>query len=287
MTTTGIQPVDMHPPVNDRRVRRGRSGGLGRGGGIGLGLATAYLSIVVLLPLALLVSKAFDDGAGAFWDAITTPEAWAALKLTMLTGIGVAAVNAIMGTLIAWVLVRDQFPGKRALDTLIDLPFALPTIVAGIVIVALYGPSSPFGIDLAYKVSGVFFALLFVTLPFVVRTVQPVLLETDVAYEEAAVTLGATPWVAFRKVTLPALWPGIRTGTLLSFARALGEFGSIVIVSGNIPRRTLTAAVLIYGEIESGHPEVAAAVSTVLLGVAFGSIVIVEALQRRARHELA
>ena len=164
--------------------------GIGRGTGISLGLATTYLSLVVILPLALLVSKAFDDGISGFWDTITTPEAWAALKLTLFTGLGVAAANAVLGTLIAWVLVRDKFPGKRVLDTVIDLPFALPTIVAGLVLISLYGTSSPFGIDLAYKVSGVVLALLFVTLPFVVRTVQPVLLELDQQMEEAAMSLG-------------------------------------------------------------------------------------------------
>lgn len=284
MTTTEIQPVDMHPPVNDRRVRRGRSGGLGRGGGIGLGLATAYLSIVVLLPLALLVSKAFDDGVGAFWDAITTPEAWAALKLTMLTGIGVAAVNAVMGTLIAWVLVRDQFPGKRALDTLIDLPFALPTIVAGIVIVALYGPSSPFGIDLAYKVSGIFFALLFVTLPFVVRTVQPVLLEIDQQMEEAALSLGASRFTTFRRVIFPNLLPAIAAGTGLAFARAISEFGATVLISGNIPMKTQVAPVFIYSQIESDRLAGAAAVSVVLLAVALVMLVSLDLLQRWGRR---
>jgi sulfate/thiosulfate transport system permease protein len=284
MTTTEIQPVDMHPPVNDRRVRRGRSGGLGRGGGIGLGLATAYLSIVVLLPLALLVSKAFDNGLGAFWDTVTTPEAWAALKLTILTGIGVAAVNAVMGTLIAWVLVRDQFPGKRALDTLIDLPFALPTIVAGIVIVALYGPNSPFGIDLAYKVSGVFFALLFVTLPFVVRTVQPVLLELDQQMEEAALSLGASRFTTFRRVIFPNLLPAIAAGTGLAFARGISEFGATVLISGNIPLKTQVAPVFIYSQIESDRLAGAASVSVVLLALALAMLLSLDFLQRWGRR---
>ena len=284
MTTTEIQPVDMHPPVNDRRVRRGRSGGLGRGGGIGLGLATTYLSLVVILPLALLVSKAFDDGISAFWDTITTPEAWAALKLTLFTGLGVAAANAVLGTLIAWVLVRDKFPGKRVLDTVIDLPFALPTIVAGLVLISLYGSSSPFGINLAYKVSGVVLALLFVTLPFVVRTVQPVLLELDQQMEEAALSLGASRFTTFRRVILPNLLPAIAAGTALAFARAISEFGATVLISGNIPLKTQVAPVFVYSQIESDRLSGAAAVSVVLLVISLTMLLSLDFLQRWGRR---
>ena len=284
MATTEIQPVDMHPPVNDRRVRRGRSGGLGRGGGIGLGLATTYLSLVVILPLALLVSKAFDDGISGFWDTITTPEAWAALKLTLLTGLGVAAANAVLGTLIAWVLVRDRFPGKRVLDTVIDLPFALPTIVAGLVLISLYGTSSPFGINLAYKVSGVVLALLFVTLPFVVRTVQPVLLELDQQMEEAALSLGASRFTTFRRVILPNLLPAIAAGTALAFARAISEFGATVLISGNIPLKTQVAPVFVYGQIESDRLAGAAAVSVVLLVISLTMLLSLDFLQRWGRR---
>ena len=284
MTTTEIQPIDMHPPVNDRRVRRGRSGGLGRGGGIGLGLATTYLSLVVILPLALLVSKAFDDGISAFWDTIATPEAWAALKLTLLTGLGVAAANAVLGTLIAWVLVRDKFPGKRVLDTVIDLPFALPTIVAGLVLISLYGSSSPFGINLAYKVSGVVLALLFVTLPFVVRTVQPVLLELDQQMEEAALSLGASHFTTFRRVILPNLLPAIAAGTALAFARAISEFGATVLISGNIPLKTQVAPVFVYSQIESDRLAGAAAVSVVLLVISLTMLLSLDFLQRWGRR---
>ena len=257
-------------------------------------MVVVYLGAFVLLPLSAVVNMGFGKGLSGFVDAITSPDTLAALSLTLQTSVAMAFINALMGTWIAYVLVRVPFPGRSLVNALIDLPFAIPTLVTGVMLVVLFGPQSGFGlwfdehgVRIMYARPGIVLALLFVTLPFVVRTVQPVLLETDVAHEEAAITLGASPFLAFRKVTLPSLWPAIRTGTLLSFARALGEFGSIVIVSGNIPRRTLTAAVLIYGEIESGHPEVAAAVSTVLLVIAFGSIVFVETLQRRGHRELA
>jgi sulfate/thiosulfate transport system permease protein len=258
------------------------------------GMVIVYLGAFVLLPLSAVVEMGFGKGLSAFVAAITSPDTLAALSLTLQTSLAMALINAVMGTWIAYVLVRVAFPGRGLVNALIDLPFAIPTLVTGVMLVVLFGPQSAFGlwfgehgVRIMYAKPGIVLALLFVTLPFVVRTVQPVLLETDVAYEEAAITLGASPFLAFRRVTLPALLPAIRTGTLLSFARALGEFGSIVIVSGNIPRRTLSAAVLIYGEIESGHPEVAAAVSSVLLAVAFTSIVAVETLQGRAKRELA
>jgi sulfate transport system permease protein len=278
VTSPEIQPLDLHPPASGGRVRRGR------GTGIGLGLASMYLSIVVILPLAFLVAKGFDNGLSGFWDAITTPEAWAALKLTILSGIGVALANAVLGTLIAWVLVRDKFPGKRVLDTVIDLPFALPTIVAGIVLIALYGPNSPLGIDLAFKVSGVVFALLFVTLPFVVRTVQPVLLELDQQMEEAALSLGASRFTTFRRVILPNLFPAIAAGTGLAFARAISEFGATVLISGNIPLKTQVAPVFIYSQIESDRTSGAAAVSIVLLVLALAMLLLLDGLQRWARR---
>ncbi len=250
-----------------------------------------YLGLFILLPVSAVVRMGFKKGFGAFVAAIVNPDSLSALSLTLQSSVAMALVNAVMGTWIAFVLVRVPFPGRSLLNALIDLPFAIPTLVTGVMLVVLFGPQSTFGLwfdahhlRIMYARPGIVMALLFVTLPFAVRSVQPLLLEADLAQEEAAKTLGASPWVAFRRVTLPSLWPGIRTGTLLSFARALGEFGSIVIVSGNIPRRTLTAAVLVYGEIESGHPEAAAAVSLVLLAIAFASIVFVESVQRRVRH---
>ena len=283
MTTGEIQARELHPPIPPRRVQPSRLR-VDRGTGIGLGLATMYLSVIVLIPLAAVVFRAFDDGITGFWDTITTPEAWAALKLTILSGLGVAAVNAVFGTLVAWVLVRDRFPGKRLLETFIDLPFALPTIVAGLILLALYGTQSPIGIDLAFKVSGVFMALLFVTLPFVVRTVQPVLLELDQEMEEAAVSLGASRFTTFRRIVFPNLLPAISAGTALAFARAISEFGATVLISGNLPLKTQVAAVYIFGQIESDRPAGAAAVSVVLLLLSLVVIVSLDVLQRWGRR---
>ena len=283
MSTGEVLARELHPPSPPRRVQPSRLR-VDRGTGIGLGLATMYLSIVVLIPLAAVVFKAFDEGVSGFWDTITTPEAWAALKLTILAGLGVAAVNALFGTLVAWVLVRDKFPGKRILDTVIDLPFALPTIVAGLILLSLYGTDSPIGIDLAFQVSGVFMALLFVTLPFVVRTVQPVLLELDEEMEEAAVSLGASRFTTFRRIVLPNLLPAIASGTALAFARAISEFGATVLISGNLPLKTQVASVYIFGQIESDRPAGAAAVSVVLLLIALVVLVSLDALQRWGRR---
>jgi sulfate transport system permease protein len=192
------------------------------------------------------------------------------------------AVDVVMGTLIAWVLVRDRFPGQRVVDTLIDMPFALPTIVAGLVLLALYGPASPVGIDLAYKQAGVVVALLFVTLPFVVRTVQPVLLELDREMEQAAASLGASSLTIFRRIVLPNLYPAIAAGAALSFARSISEFGSTVLISGNLPFKTQVAAVHIFGQIQSDNIQGAAAESTVLLVVALLVLVGLDLLQRWA-----
>jgi sulfate transport system permease protein len=250
--------------------------------GIGLGLASTYLSLLVLIPLAAVVWRSRADGFGAFWDDVHAPDAWAALKLTLVLGAIVAVINVVMGTLIAWVLVRDRFVGKRVIDTLIDLPFALPTIVAGLVLLALYGPQSPIGIDLAYKQSGVLMALLFVTLPFVVRTVQPVLVELDREMEHAAASLGASNLTIFRRIVLPNLYPAIAAGAALSFARAISEFGSTVLISGNLPFKTQVAAVNIYGQIQSDQTTSAAALSTVLLAVALVVLFSIDLLQRWA-----
>jgi sulfate transport system permease protein len=239
-----------------------------------------YLSLIVLLPLAAVVWRSADQGPGFFWRAVTTPDAWAALKLTIGASVVVALVNLVLGTVIAWVLVRDTFPGKALVDLLIDLPFALPTIVAGLVLLALYGTDSPIGVDLAYTRIGVVLALLFVTLPFVVRTVQPVLLELDRDMEEAAASLGAAPWATFRRIVLPNLLPAMVSGTALAFARAIAEFGSTVLISGNIPFRTQVAAVNIFGQIESDNVTGAAAVSTVLLVVALGVLFGLDLVQR-------
>jgi len=236
----------------------------------------------VVIPLAAVVAKASGLGWTQFWAAVTAPEARAALKLTVVASLIVAAVNAVMGTLIAWVLVRDRFHGKRLLDTLIDLPFALPTIVAGLVLLALYGPQSPLHLTLAYTRAGVVASLLFVTLPFVVRTVEPVLLELDDDMEEAAASLGAGRLTTFRRIVLPNLVPAIVAGTALSFARALSEYGSTVLISGNLPFHTEVATVQIYNQIQSDNAAGAAAVSTVLLVIALLVMLLLGFVQRRA-----
>jgi sulfate transport system permease protein len=247
-----------------------------------VGLATTYLSLVVLIPLAAVAWRAGNSGAGGFWKAVTAPEAASALKLTIVAGLIVALLNLVFGTLIAWVLVRDDFHGKRVVDVLIDLPFALPTIVAGLVLLALYGPSSPLGVHLAYQRAGVVLALLFVTLPFVVRTVQPVLLELDQEMEEAAASLGAGRLTTFRRVVLPNLLPAMAAGTALAFARAISEFGSTVLISGNLPFKTQVASVHIFNQIEADNTTGAAAVSTVLLVVSLGVLLSLDVLQRWA-----
>ena len=243
-----------------------------------------FFSFIVLLPLAAVVSKAFGGGLDAFWQAVTDRQAVAALKLTFGISVVVTLVNALAGTLIAWVLVRDEFRGKKFVNSLIDLPFALPTIVAGLTLLALYGPRGPAPFNIAYTRIGVTAALLFVTLPFVVRAVQPVLLTLDRESEEAAESLGATPWITFRRVILPSLMPAILSGGALAFARALGEFGSIVLIAGNLPFKTEMASVFIYGAIQSDDTHSAAAVSVVLLIIALVVLGLIAALDRWGRR---
>ncbi len=229
------------------------------------GITVTYLSLIVLLPLAALVARAASFGTASFWHAISSPGSRAALALSLGCSLGVALINAVMGTVIAWTLVRDTFPGRPIVNAIIDLPFALPTIVAGLILLVLYGHDSPFGINVAYTRAGVMLALLFVTLPFVVRSVQPVLMELDREMEQAAESLGAGPWTVFTRVILPSIFPAILSGAALSFARAVGEFGSLVLISGNIPFKTEVASVHIFGQIESGDLAAAAANSVFLL----------------------
>jgi sulfate/thiosulfate transport system permease protein len=255
---------------------------LGLGGpGLTRGLVVAYLSVMVLLPIAAVVATSLEGGIGAFWDAVTAPQAVAALKLTLIASFIVVAINAVAGTIIAWVLVRDEFPGKRIVNSLIDLPFALPTIVAGLTLLALYGDNGVLGMSgVSFTRLGVVMALLFVTLPFVIRAVQPVLLELDTAMEEAAASLGAKPFTVFRRIILPNLTPAIVAGVALAFARSMGEFGSLVLISGNIPFDTEVASVFIFGQVESGNTESAAAVSVVLLAIALFVLLIINAIGR-------
>ena len=250
------------------------------------GLVTAYLGLIVVLPLAAVVWRSTREGGATFWDSITAPDAVASLKLTLLAALAVALVNAVVGTLIAWVLVRDSFRGQNLVNAVIDLPFALPTIVAGVTLLALYGPLSPVGVNAAYTRWAVLLALLFVTLPFVVRTVQPVLLELDTEMEEAATSLGAGRLATFRRVVFPNLLPGILSGVALAFARAVGEFGSVVLISGNLPFKTQVSSVFIFGQIESDNVTGAAAVSVVLLAISFAVLLGIGGIRRLAtRHD--
>jgi sulfate transport system permease protein len=244
------------------------------------GVATAYLSLIVLIPLAAVVSRSMDNGWDAFWRAVTGEQAVAALKLTLIASLIVVAINAVTGTLIAWVLVRDEFRGKRIVNSLIDLPFALPTIVAGLTLLALYGPRGPIGIDVAYTRVAIGLALLFVTLPFVVRAVQPVLLELDRDMEEAAASLGARNLTIFRRIILPNLTPAILAGVALGFARSVGEFGSLVLITGNLPFKTEVSSVFIFSQIESDRVTSAAAVSVVLLVISFVILLGISAVSR-------
>ena len=277
----------MSPPPSDAAaIPIGRAAGTPRiptGALVAGGLSVAWLTLIVLLPLAAVVVESFDGGIAAFWDAITNPQAIAAMRLTLIVSLVVAAIDAVMGVLIAWVLVRDDFRGKSLVNGLIDLPFALPTIVAGLTLLALYGSTSPVGVNVAYTQAGVALALLFVTLPFVVRAVQPVLISLDREAEQAAASLGAGPIYTFRRVILPALKPAILAGVALAFGRAVGEFGAIVLISGNIPFKTEMASVFVYGRIESGSTTSAAAVSVVLLAISFVALLGISYLARR--HE--
>jgi sulfate/thiosulfate transport system permease protein len=256
------------------------------GHGLTRGLVVGYLSLIVLIPLAAVVAKSLEGGLASFWDDVTAPQAIAALKLTLGASAAVVAINAIFGTIIAWVLVRDEFPGKRVVNSLIDLPFALPTIVAGITLIALYGDSGILGLSgVAFTRIGVVMALLFVTLPFVIRSVQPVLLELDHDMEEAAASLGAGPFTTFRRIILPNLTPAILSGVALAFARSIGEFGSLVLISGNIPFKTEVASVFIFSQIQSDREVTAAAVSVVLLAIALVILTMIGIFSRRSlRH---
>jgi sulfate/thiosulfate transport system permease protein len=258
------------------------------GGGLAMGLATAYLSLVVLLPLAALVWASRAHGPAAFWHQATASESVAALKLTLGVAAICAFVNAVAGTAIAWVLVRDSFRGRGLVDAVIDLPFALPTIVAGLTLLALYGPGGPFRVDVAFTRVGIVLALLFVTLPFVVRAVQPVLLELDEEMEQAAASLGAGSFEIFRRIVFPNLLPAILSGVALAFARAVGEFGAVVLISGNIPFKTEVSSVYIFGQLQAGNTSGAAAVSVVLLVISLAILLGIGGVRRwRTRHDRA
>lgn len=274
--------TELDRPARARRTRRSVAGGrLTAVSGLGLGVCLLWFSLLVLIPLAAVVARSTTGGWDAFWETLSNPQTKSAIFLTVGMALLVTAINAVMGTLIAWVLVRDRFWGKRLLEVLIDLPFALPTVVAGLVLLRLYGPSGPTPVDVANTRSAVFLAFLFVTLPFVVRTVQPVLLEIDREVEEAAASLGASRFTTFRRVILPSLVPAIASGSALSFARAISEYGSLVLLSGNLPLRTEVTSVRILTYIEGGKNANAAVVATVLLSVALAVIILLDVIQRR------
>jgi sulfate/thiosulfate transport system permease protein len=252
------------------------------------GVAIVYLGGVIALPVAAILWRGFGEGLGSFAHALRGPGAIAAIRLTLITATITALVNAVMGTLLAYVLVRYRFPGRALLSTVADLPIAIPTLVTGLMLVAIYGPGAPIGrfladagIKVIFAPLGVELALLVVTLPFVLRTVQPVLLELDPSEEEASATLGANGWTTFRKVVFPTIRPAVAAGALLSFARACGEFGSIVLVSGNIVGRTLTAPVYIFQLTSQFRFEEAASVASLLFAISFVMVMITARLLQR------
>lgn len=282
--TTAVADVSARP-APPRRPGRGSGGWtnttLSGGSSLALGIAVLWFSLLVLIPLTAVVVTASEGGWDGYVEMLSNPQTFAAIKLTVFTSVLVTVVNVFVGTVIAWVLVRDRFWGKRALDVVIDIPFALPTIVAGLVLLSLYGKQGPLGVDWANTEKAVFLALAFVTLPFIVRTVQPVLGELEHDVEEAAASLGATRFTVFRRIILPSLFPAIAAGAALSFARAISEYGSLVLLSGNLPFRTEVVSVRVVSFIEGGNAPAAAAVASLMLAIALVVIVVLDIVQRR------
>lgn len=280
----GAGPDAGGPVVGHAATGRGRAVPAGRrlalGSGIGLGTAVLWFSILVLIPLAVVIGTSAAGGAGRFLAVLTNAQTVHAIGLTTLVSLGVTLLNVVTGTIIAWVLARDDFWGRGVIDVVIDVPFALPTIVAGLVLLALYGPDSPVGLHMANTRWSVALAIAFVTLPFVVRAVQPVLEEMDTDVEEAATCLGAGPWTIFRRIVLPGLVPAIASGAGLSFARGISEYGSLVLLSGNLPNRTEVASVRVLTYIENGDLVSASALATGMLVIAVVVIIVLELLRR-------
>ena len=259
----------------------------GVGAGLGRGMVVLYLSLIVLLPLAALTSQGLSEGLGHFWQQVTQPQALRSLKLTLLASLIVVLINGFFGTILAWLLVRDEFPGKSVINAVVDLPFALPTIVASLILIELWGDRSPFGVHIAGTPTAVVVALMFVTLPFVVRAVQPLLMEMDREMEEAAASLGAGGFTVFRRIIFPNLLPGLGAGIALAYARALGEYGSVLLFAGGLPS-TMVSSVFIRQQIESGNDTGAAAVSVVLLLCSLLCLALVSLIQHWAvRHDRA
>jgi len=283
VTLAPAEPQDRVAPPDRRKGRRPVPGvrRLSPRSTLALGLSVTWFSLLVLIPLAAVVVQATTAGWDGFVAVLTNPQTLAALRLTIGSAVIVTAVNVLFGPVIAWVLTRDRFRGAAILDVIIDIPFALPTIVAGLVLLALYGPHSPLDVNIANTRPAVLFALAFVTLPFVVRTVQPVLEELDTDVEEAAASLGARPLTIFRRILLPSLVPAIAAGASMSFARGISEYGSLVLLSGNLPFKTEVASVRVVSYIENGEKASAAVVASVLLVVALIIIVALDVIQRR------
>ena len=256
------------------------------GFGLTLGFTLFYLSLVVLIPLSATFLKTATLGWDKFWILATAPRVLASLRLTFGTSLAAAALNLVAGLLVAWVLVRYRFPGRRFMDALVDLPFALPTAVAGIALTALYAKNGWIGswldqvsIKVAFTPLGIFVALTFIGLPFVVRTVQPVLEDLELDFEEAAASLGATRWQSFRRVVLPALWPSLLTGFALAFARAVGEYGSVVFIAGNMPMKTEITPLLIVTKLEQYDYAGATAIAVLMLLISFTLLLVINLLQ--------
>jgi sulfate transport system permease protein len=263
------------------------------GFGLTLGYALFYLGIIVLLPLAALIMRPAELGLSGFLDTVTTPRVLAALRVSFGTAAIAALINGAFGLIIAWVLVRYEFPGKRLVDAFVDLPFALPTAVAGIALTTLYAPNGwigallvPLGIKVAFTPLGIVVALIFIGLPFVVRTVQPVLQDFEPELEEASASLGATRVQVFVLVILPSILPALLTGVALAFARAVGEYGSVIFIAGNMPMKSEIAPLLIVSKLEQFDYAGAAAIAVVMLAISFVMLLVLNLIQRWARrHE--
>lgn len=255
--------------------------------------ALTYLAVLVVVPLIVISVEGLRHGVGTFIENISRPAAVSAVWISVWTAGIMAVINIIMGTLTAYTLLRYTFPGKRLLNALIDLPFAIPSLVTGVMLVLLYGPQTALGsfldrelgIRVLFAPPGIILALLFLGYPFVIRAVQPVLMKMDAHQQEAAFTMGASQWVTFRRVVLPTIVPAMITGGLLSFARALGEFGAVVIVAGNIPMRSQTGAVYIFGQVEGGDMTSASSVSLVMLAIALATTLGVDAFYKRKKKQ--
>ncbi|WP_409567821.1 sulfate ABC transporter permease subunit CysT [Paracoccus sp. (in: a-proteobacteria)] len=274
----------MTAPIRAKRVLPGFS--------LSLGTTLLYVALVILIPVVALILKGAEIGPARFWAIITAPRTLAALRVTLAAAALATLFNAFYGLLMAWVLTRYDFPGRRILDALMDIPFALPTAVAGISLTALYSangwfgaPLAGVGIELVYTLGGVILAMTFTSIPFVVRAIQPVLEDLDPALEQAAMTLGARPFAIFRRVVLPAILPAWIAGSTVAFARSLGEFGAVVFIAGNLPFKTEIAALLAYIRLEEYDYQGAAAIALVLLGFALILLVLSNLMQfRAARH---